>query len=215
MIRTHRTGIVKGFLLCLLSIIIILAALSCIYFFHIYSFLSYEKIFKTDTVVVEGWISNSEMRQSANNILSNNVKRVIVPGDKAELALIHYPVNNYADIGRLRLIDCGVNEEKIITCPFETKRNRTLNAAVYVKKIIQKKGIKSFIIFTEDVHARKTYVSYKKVFGNKYKIGVMPIPNDVFDNKNWYKSSEGMKTVITESIAYIYLVCFQRFKHWE
>ena len=203
MVTRHK--IAKGILICLISIIGIVSSFSYIYLTHIYSFLAYKKVIDTETAIVEGWIGDSQIAKVANLILSNNAfERVIVTGDKIEFAVKYFPADNYAEIGALRLADCGISESKIILCSFNARKNRTLNSASYAKPIIEKEETKSFVIFTYDIHARRTYASYKKVFGNRYKIGIIPLYNGIYNSKNWYKSSEGMKEIIVETVAYLY-----------
>ena len=46
-------------------------------------------------------------------------------------------------------------------------------------------------------------------YRGKVKVGVIAIENEEYDPKRWWVSSEGVRTVINETIAYVYaLVIF-------
>jgi hypothetical protein len=45
---------------------------------------------------------------------------------------------------------------------------------------------------------------YEEAFGNIVKVGIIAIPNPDYDAKHWWHSSEGVRDVLSEGIAYIY-----------
>jgi hypothetical protein len=57
---------------------------------------------------------------------------------------------------------------------------------------------------TEDTHARRTRLLFEEVFGDKVRVGVISIPNVDYDQKHWWRYSQGVKDVLTESVGYMY-----------
>jgi hypothetical protein len=69
---------------------------------------------------------------------------------------------------------------------------------------------KSFNVLTEDAHARRTRLLYEKAFGDGTRVGIISVANPDYEGKHWWSSSQGVREVIGESIAYIYA----RFFFW-
>jgi hypothetical protein len=42
------------------------------------------------------------------------------------------------------------------------------------------------------------------VFGDKVRVGVISIPNLDYDQRHWWRYSQGVKDVLTEGVAYMY-----------
>jgi hypothetical protein len=62
--------------------------------------------------------------------------------------------------------------------------------------------LQSFNVVTEDAHARRTRLLFQKAFGHGVRVGIISIPNRDYDAKHWWRSSEGVREVIGEAIAY-------------
>jgi hypothetical protein len=52
---------------------------------------------------------------------------------------------------------------------------------------------------------------FKKTLEPKIKVGVIAAKTTNYDSKKWWVSSEGFRTMISETIAYIYA----RFLSWK
>ncbi|MDB4720092.1 hypothetical protein OAF65_00110 [Verrucomicrobiales bacterium] len=63
---------------------------------------------------------------------------------------------------------------------------------------------KSFDLVTLNVHARRSWITVKKVFEKKDQIGIIALPPVTYDAQKWMKSSAGVKNTIFESIACLY-----------
>ena len=53
------------------------------------------------------------------------------------------------------------------------------------------------------VHARRSWFLFEKVFSS-VNVGVIAISPNEYDTSRWWLSSEGVRNVISESIAYLY-----------
>lgn len=90
-------------------------------------------------------------------------------------------------------------------------KSRTYTTALEVQKWIaghDKQMRHSITIVTQGCHARRTYLSYKKVFGNSADIGVICLPEDDINASNWFVSLTGWKNVIYELAGLIYIRVF-------
>jgi hypothetical protein len=69
--------------------------------------------------------------------------------------------------------------------------------------------VRSINVLTEDAHARRTQMLFEKAFGSGVAVGIISIPDPDYDAKHWWRTSEGVREVLGESIAYIYArICF-------
>ena len=53
-------------------------------------------------------------------------------------------------------------------------------------------------------HARRTRLLFQEAFGSKVAVGVIAVPDDAYDPRHWWRSSEGVRDVVGEAIAYVY-----------
>ena len=53
-------------------------------------------------------------------------------------------------------------------------------------------------------HSRRTRLLYEKALGPGFQIGIFNVEERGFDPKGWWKTSQGFRTVVDETIAYAY-----------
>ena len=68
--------------------------------------------------------------------------------------------------------------------------------------------VKSIDVLSLGPHARRSWVLFKKAFGNDIDIGVISVVNMSYDPKRWWKYSSGVRSIINEAIAYVYVCLF-------
>ena len=74
----------------------------------------------------------------------------------------------------------------------------TYNSAVALADTI--KNIKSLLVFSDNFHMRRSYLTFKKVFEPR-GIEVFPYTYEIYLNsKNWWTSGNGWRRVFTEYI---------------
>jgi hypothetical protein len=59
-------------------------------------------------------------------------------------------------------------------------------------------------VLTEDVHARRSQLLFAKALGPEISVGIIAVPNPDYDARRWWRYSEGVKDVISETAAYLY-----------
>jgi hypothetical protein len=115
-------------------------------------------------------------------------------------------VNNFfsfPELARNRLLSMGIDSSQIIAIPCKRVRiNRTLTSALAFKDWIKTSDIDihGINIISKGTHAKRTWMSYNKILGKKYDIGVVSIP-DLREKNSW--SYKVLKT-IRETIGVIY-----------
>ena len=72
----------------------------------------------------------------------------------------------------------------------------------------QGRHITSLNLVTEGPHARRSRLLYEKAFGNYVWIGIVALDDPAYDPEHWWRSSEGVREVLFEGIAYFYVRLF-------
>jgi hypothetical protein len=199
----------RGWLLALVLVIALLVVMR----YEAYPFLTVTDRVPADLFVIEGWSPPNTMRQAASEFLQGGYQHVVLirpvleTGDQYESG--HYS----GDYMTRMLIADGVPNEKLSTLfPNVAKKDRTYHSALEVKQWLAHEGIsiQSLDIATEGPHARRSRLMYQKAFGDGVKIGVIALDDHEYDPKRWWRTSEGVREVVGESIAYIYARVFFR-----
>ena len=180
---------------------------SIILFVH--PFLAPTKPVGGDVLVVDvlNWFSDYDLKKVKEQFEKGRYKLLITVGKKYGVGhpLAHY--KSVADGTALRLYAQGVLPGKIIAVPITVypRTDRTYYKALVVKKRLDKMGFiqASIDVASIGVHARRSWVLFKKAFPS-VDVGIISITPNSYDTSRWWLFSEGVRSVISESIAYIY-----------
>ena len=105
------------------------------------------------------------------------------------------------------LIDDGIPGERLHSVRFPGfERDRTYGAALVVRQWCRDHGIsvKSLNVITCGPHARRSRLLYGKAFGGEVAVGVVAISSHAYDPAHWWRTSEGAREVLGETIAYLH-----------
>ena len=156
-------------------------------------------------LVVEGWMPNYAYGEAAAQFRKGNYRQVIAVGVTQRDGGIEGDLPEL--FGEDALIQFGVPSELVVTVSSEqVYRDRTFHSAMTVKQWLQEQGLRtaSIDVVTVGPHARRSRLLYEKALGNEVAVGVISVENRWFDPNHWWRSSEGVRTVVDELIAYLY-----------
>jgi hypothetical protein len=111
--------------------------------------------------------------------------------------------NSVAEKARNRLLALGIDSAKVIAVPGKKVIiNRTLTSALAFKSWLSKNNlnIEGINIFSMGTHARRTWLTYNKVLGQKYRIGIISVPDYQHDQSGEIKLIKTLR----ESVGIIY-----------
>jgi hypothetical protein len=57
---------------------------------------------------------------------------------------------------------------------------------------------------TLGAHARRTRLLFEKALPKEASVGIIAVENQDFDASHWWRSSQGVRTVVGEIIGYAY-----------
>jgi hypothetical protein len=185
--------------------VIVCCGLTVAGFASIHPFLAIsEPLPEADVLAVEGWLADYNLKPVIEEYRSGSYEIVGVTGtpiDKGSL-LIEY--GSYAEVTARSLLKLGLEESDMMVAPAEnTLRHRTFHSAKAMLKALNSSGreTKAITVVTETIHARRSRMVFRKVFGESVEVGIIALPNESYDNERWWGSSHGIKAVGMEILA--------------
>lgn len=180
---------------------------------NLYPFLAVTARAQTDILVVEGWVPDFALRAGLEEFRRGNYREIISTGGPVETGELLVAYGSHAHVGRATLEKLGAPTAALHAVPApRVMRDRTYVSAVALRDWFRQRGpVPAAInIVTTDVHARRTRLLFENAFGPATRIGVIAVPDERFDVARWWRSSQGVRTVMEELIGYIYARCFSR-----
>jgi hypothetical protein len=181
---------------------------------RIYSFLALNSPIKADVLVVEGWMPDYAIKSAISEFERGGYQKLITTGSPIIHGYYIAQYKNFAEVSAATLIALGLEPDKVLAVPVpEVARNRTLASAIALRQWIADSNlnIESINLYSLDVHARRSWLILKQVLSPDIKVGVIAAEPISYDPKKWWSYSSGVRTVISETIAYIYA----RFVNWR
>lgn len=178
---------------------------------HIQSFLAVTAPIKADILVVEGWIDDNGLKQALAEFERGSYRQLITTGIPLQRGFYLSEYKNFAALAAATLEAMGADKDKIIPIPTpDVLKDRTHASVLELDKWLvnsqqnSHQKIESINLFSDNVHARRSWMIYKKLLEPKIKVGVIAAENFGYNPKRWWGSSEGVRTVLPEAIGYIY-----------
>jgi hypothetical protein len=87
------------------------------------------------------------------------------------------------------------------------RKDRTYHSALAVHEYLLKNTpYRSMDLLSESVHTRRSWYLYKRACRPDIKVGAIANHNPDFDEKHWWRSSNGVRTILNEAIGYLYAI---------
>jgi hypothetical protein len=202
-IRERRVLTLTGWIVFLMTFGSVLFSIGL----FIHPFLATIKPVGGDVLVVESWFLDNGLKKVKDQFEKGSYKLLITVGGKYEVG---HPLEQYkseADGAASRLIAQGIPLEKIIPIPITIYpiKDRTYHKALKIKERLNKVGFTqaSIDVVSVGVHARRSWILFEKAFP-LVDVGVIALKPTGYDTSRWWLYSEGVRSVITESVSYLY-----------
>jgi len=194
----------RGWLIFILAGLLIAVSL----LLNIQPFLAKTQRVNASVLVVEGWVHEYAIRAAAKEFMANSYHKIYttggpVPGNGGYVN----DFNTSASVGAELLKKNGMPDGLIQMVPSHVAgRDRTYSSAIALRDWFREHGmtVGSINVLTEGVHARRTQFLFQRALGSGIAVGIISVPDPDYDAKHWWRSSEGVREVLDESIAYLY-----------
>ncbi|MCS6794145.1 MAG: YdcF family protein [Oscillatoriaceae bacterium SKW80] len=184
-----------------------LSFLAVFAFSNIYPFLAVNSPLAADVLVVEGWMPDSVLETALAEFRRGQYRKLIATGLPLRLGYHLSEYKSFAELAAATLIALGLEKEYVVAVPAPNSlQNRTYTAAVALKEWLLNSDLKvrAINLYTLGPHTRRSWFIFKKVLAPEISVGAIAAEPIDYNSQNWWKSSEGVRTVIFETIAYIY-----------
>lgn len=156
-------------------------------------------------LVVEGWMPQFTYEYAAELNRKYHYQRVIAVGAMPDYALSNGTPREFAAVGSL--VAAGIPESSIVEAMGgAVHQDRTYHSALNVRKWLASQHIESVSVdvLTLGPHARRSRLLFRQALGPGANVGVISVPDPRFDLAHWWRTSEGVRSIVGETIAYVY-----------
>ena len=178
----------------------------------IYPFFAVTQRVETRLLAVEGWIDVYAIRVAAEEFRAGGYERVFTTGGPVQgMGGYTNDYNTSASVASGRLKQAGLPPEVVQMTPSRVlARDRTYSSAVALKAWCAEHQVPltRINVVTADVHARRTRLLFQKALGAEVQVGIISVPHPDYDADYWWRYSQGVRTVVGECIAYVYVKLF-------
>ncbi|MHC5597723.1 MAG: YdcF family protein [Nostoc sp.] len=182
---------------------------------HVHSFLAVTSPIKSaEVLVVEGWLPDYAIEKALTEFKNGSYHQVITTGGTLGKGNYLTGYNNFAEVSAATFIKLGLEAEKVVAVPTPlVVKDRSYASAAQFHRWLTNSNlqIESINLFSLDVHTRRSWLLFKKLLNPEIKVGVIAAKTQDYASEKWWASSEGVRTVIDEAIAYLYA----RFLNWK
>ncbi len=189
-----------------ISILLLLAGAGWFAIQNLMPFLAPTQPVRGALLVVEGWAPDYALEQIPRILSEGGYKHLLVTGTEIERGSYILSQKSYAQLAANTLRRVGMPEEKLVVLPSaRVERDRTYTTALEVRDWLRRtKSVEEVDVLSIGPHARRSWLLYKMALGQQWKVGVISFPRQEYDPNRWWKSSNGVRDVVDELVAYVY-----------
>lgn len=204
--RTCWLPTLRGWLVLLIPS----AALLIFGFRNMGAFLTVNDPVPDGVIVVEGWSSDYALETVITEVRRNPHQMVYVVGGPLELGAPLSEYRSFAELGAATLVRMGLGTNQVQPVPTpNVHKDRTFTAAVTLKNWFSQHGTVpgNINLISVGAHSRRSRLLFEKAFGGGTRVGIIAVADRGYDTEHWWRSSQGVRMVSDELIAY----CYARF----
>ena len=177
----------------------------------IHPFLSPNRPIGGEILVVEGWIPDYCLREALQTFRSRGYRLLVTTGGPLPAGMPYSSYGSHAEYAAKCLRDLGLGADSVFAVPsIDAIKDRTYMEGVALKDWMRSRGhvYPSLDLFTFSAHGRRSRLLYRKALGPGTKVGVISALDWGYDPKRWWRSSNGVRRISDETVAYIYAAIF-------
>lgn len=174
---------------------------------NIQPFLAVNAPIKADILVVEGWLPDYAIKKAVTEFKTDSYRQIVTTGIPLDRGYYLTKYKSFAELAAATLMALGLEKQQIVAIPApDLFQNRTYASAVALRDwlSLSNSKVKSINLFTFDVHACRNWLIFEQVLAPNIQVGVIAAQSLEYDSKSWWSSSEGIRSVFSEAIAYLY-----------
>ena len=174
---------------------------------HLEPFLADNDPLPDGVMVVEGWVPDFGLQMVLNQARQNPARKIYVTGGPIEIGAPLYRYHTLAEMGAATLRAMGLAASMVQAVPSPlVYKDRTYTSALALRDwFVAHGGIpKRINLISVGPHSRRSRMLFQRVFGTSAQVGVTALEDPNYDPNHWWRTSQGVRTVTDEAIAYCY-----------
>lgn len=186
-------------------------SLSLVFLINIHPYLAQNAPLGGELLVVEGWQPDYALKEAIKVFSKGDYKLIVTTGGPLDQGSFLTQFKTYANLAQLSLKEMGIADSLTVAVPAESvRKDRTYQSAVALKKWLKHSEleVKKIDLISLGAHTRRSAMIFQSVLKPQIKIGKISVENADYDPGEWWKSSEGVKTVCSELISIVYTFFF-------
>ena len=162
-------------------------------------------------LLVEGWLPDSALQEALEELGNGPYKAIVTIGGPLSVGSHLSEYGNYADLSAATLRELGCDDGMIDAVSVDwVKRERTQACAITFKEWLTEKNprVTRVNLVSEGTHARRSWYLHRKMLSPGVHVGVISIQSLDYDPCHWWSSSAGVRSVLSEVLAFAYTKLF-------
>jgi len=194
--------------------VLVISIVLLIFFFifpKIPSYLSKNRPLNGDYLVLDGQMPDYSIEKAIQIYNESGYKTIITTGGKLPLGYYISGKTTMAELTYATFLILGFDSTKIVAIPGGTIiRDRTYSSGLSLKKWFFEHNITNSKVDVLAIgsHARRSQILFQKALGDNFEVGIISVEDINYDKNKWWKASIGVRTVMSETIAYFYVKLF-------
>jgi hypothetical protein len=174
----------------------------------IHPFLEVTETVEADVLVVEGWVPDYTLEEGWNQFVARGDKLLLTTGTMVKSGVDVDPDDTYALMAARRLLrrfaTPGADIRPVPSS--STARDRTYGSAVALAEWLKQNRpeVRGINVVTLGIHARRSRMMFQRALGDEFQVGVIAVRDRDYEPEHWWRYSEGVKEVLSETAAYFY-----------
>jgi hypothetical protein len=174
-------------------------------------YLSKNRPLNGDYLVLDGQMPDYSIEKAIQIFHESGYKTIITTGGKLPSGYYISGKTTMAELTYATFLELGFDSAKIVFIPGGTiVRDRTYSSGLSLKKWFFEHGIThtKVNVLAVGSHARRSQDLFQKALGDNFEVGIISVEDINYDKNKWWKASIGVRTVMSEIIAYFYVKLF-------
>lgn len=160
-----------------------------------------------EVLVVEGWAPDYELQEAIAEFQRNHYRKLYVVGGPLEHGAPLSEYHTFAELGAATLLKLGLKPGDVQAVPAPlVRRDRTYESALTLKQWLQQHHAEpaKLNLMSLGAHSRRSWLLFQKVFDRDAQVGIIAVTDRDYNPARWWTSSQGVRVVTDEAIAYLY-----------
>ncbi len=190
-----------------LFVLFLLLSIFVCFGLSIHPFLRVSQPVDAEVMVVEGWVGDRVIEGAIAEFQAKNYRLMITTGDELGRGQYLSDYDTYADVAAATAIALGLNSEEVVAVSsLDVAINRTAASAEAVKQWLMASDltVNAINLYSYNLHTRRSWLIFRRILEPEIKVGAIAFPANYY-GRSWWQTSEGIKSVILETMSYVYV----------